>query len=141
MSSAERGFSIEQSADTLVFRTRNFEADRGSVLHSDIYSPELSSMLASFGLASAVSLLLYVTGNMSGFAYLLIGAVLICSFPLLRRFVFRDSFLETVFSKAAGTVEVFACGTRRKKKPLRGLLILKMSLSRRSAYPSTIPTR
>ncbi|GAB4483359.1 MAG: hypothetical protein OHK006_04090 [Thermodesulfovibrionales bacterium] len=119
--SGTQGYTITEEDGGLVFRTQRFAADRGSVLHSGIYSRELASMLASFGLAAGLALLLFLGGRKTMAAYALVVLALVGSFPLFLRFVFREQYLETVFSAAAGTAEIFRTGLFRKKKPASGL--------------------
>ena len=107
-------YRMDRDATRLVFRTASFVADRGSVLHSGIYNREFSSVLASFALAGLVYFLLVLNFGKEGFFYAVFMVLFIAAFPLFRKFVFREQFLEAVFDRAAAVAEIGVSGMRRK---------------------------
>ena len=107
-------YSFAKDATTLVFRTTHFVAERGSVLHSGIYNREFSSVLASFAVAGvAYSVLVMSFGK--GVVFVVLFLVLfIGTFPLFRKYIFRERFLETIFDKTAADAVISRCWFRKK---------------------------
>jgi hypothetical protein len=107
-------FTIEEKDNSLIFRTGYFHTGTGSVLHSGIYNREFSSMLGSLGMAG----LAYAVISMSGGSRLVSFAALIVlalvSFPLFRRYIFREQFLITAFDKNSGMVLIRQEGLIRR---------------------------
>ena len=97
-------------ADSLTFRTRYFDAGTGSVLHSGIYNREFSSMLASVAAAGLTYMALVNRGGSGWPAFAGLLGVALITFPLFRRYVFREQYLRTVFDKTQGRVSVFREG-------------------------------
>ena len=106
----ETRYRTLKSGDRLVFRTEHFAQTGESVLHGGIFNRELSSLLASVAVATALSLVFFLQGKRSYLYYVLILVVLFGAFPLFRTFVFRDRFLEAVFSAATGRTEILIPG-------------------------------
>jgi hypothetical protein len=112
---AESNYSIRKTDDLLVFRTAHFRAGRGSVLHSGVYSRELASILASLAVAGAVCLLLFLSFGKTGVFAILFGVLFIAGFPVFRKYVFREVYMETVFGRTTGGVEIFMSGVMRRR--------------------------
>jgi hypothetical protein len=112
-------YNIRVVKDELVFRTAHFEAERGSVLHSDIYNRELTSVLASMVAAGCAYVLLYAGLEKSVAAYIVSALTFVCAFPLFRTYVFKGRNIEVIFSRSAGSaVIVFAGLIWRKRETL-----------------------
>ncbi|MHB8882467.1 MAG: hypothetical protein ACYC69_13275 [Thermodesulfovibrionales bacterium] len=94
-------YTIDEDGDTLTFRTNSFRSDQGSVLHSGIYNREFSSMLASMALAGLAYPFLVMLLGQTLLLYACILVIAAGSFPLLRRYVFRDILLSAVFDRSA----------------------------------------
>lgn len=99
--------------------------DKGSVLHGDIYNREFASMLAAFAVAgTGYGLLVAGFGKNAWFypAALLFFAV---SFPLFRRFVFRERYMESAFDRSTGRLVISVSGIGRKIKEVIPLEAVK----------------
>ena len=107
-------FSLERDDARLVFMTARFAPDRGSVLHSGIYNREFSSVLAAFALAGLVYFLLVLNFGKQGFFYAVFMVLFVAAFPLFRRYVFRERYLEALFDRGAAVAEIRTRGIRRK---------------------------
>lgn len=103
----EKGYEIETAGDRLVLRTPTFRAERGSVLHSGIYSRELAASLAGGALLFVVFVALILSGVRITALYVVPAVGLfVASFYVLRKAVFYEESLEAVFDRAAGAVTV-----------------------------------
>ena len=107
-------YTLARGAARLVFRTTHFAADKGSVLHSGIYNREFSSVLASFALAGIAYFLLVMSFGKETVFYAVFMVLFIGTFPLFRRYVFRELYREAVFDRTAATVEIRREGMRSK---------------------------
>ncbi len=102
----DSAYLLSKSASTLVLRTTSFVADRGSLLHSGIYNREFSSILASFAFAGAAYFVLVMSFGKKAFFYAIFMVLFIVAFPLFRKFVFREPYLETVVDRQKETVVI-----------------------------------
>jgi len=122
-------YTLAQDAARLVFRTTRFAADKGSVLHSGIYNREFSSVLASFALAGIAYFLLVMSFGKETVFYAVFMVLFIGTFPLFRRFVFRERYREAVFDRTASTVEIRHAGIRSTvllNRPLESIRRLRI---------------
>jgi hypothetical protein len=108
------GFSLDKDTTRLLFRTASFAPDRGSVLHSGIYNREFSSVLASFALAGLAYFLLVLNFGREVFFYAVFMVLFIAAFPLFRRYVFRERYLEALFDRATAVAEIRLYGIRTR---------------------------
>jgi hypothetical protein len=126
-------FSLARDATRLVFRTASFVADKGSVLHSGIYNREFSSVLASFALAGLVYFLLVLNFGKEVFFYAVFMVLFIAAFPVFRKFVFRERYLEALFDRAAGSAEIRVSWIRVKvlqRMPLERIAGIRIDTTR-----------
>jgi hypothetical protein len=91
----------------LRFRTRTFRAGMESVLHSGIFTPELTSSLAS----GAVVVIIVAAALLGGlrFGALHVAGVIalfVALFLMLRKYVFYEQCLEAVIDKASGEISL-----------------------------------
>lgn len=107
-------YSLSKDETKLVFRTSSYVADKGSVLHSGIYNREFSSWLASFTLAGIAYFFLVMSLGKKVVLYAVFMALFIGTFPLFRKYVFREQFLETVIDRAESKVVIIRHGMRKK---------------------------
>lgn len=107
-------FSLSKNESRLVFRTANYSADKGSVLHSGIYNREFSSWLASFTFAGIAYFFLVMSFGKEVVFYAISLVLFIGTFPLFRTYVFREQFLETVFDREEAKAVVIRHGIRKK---------------------------
>ena len=107
-------YSLSKNESKLVFRTSSYVAGQGSVLHSGIYNREFSSWLASFTLAGIAYFFLVMSFGKKIVLYAVFMVLFIGTFPLFRKYVFREQFLETVIDSAEATIIIIRHGVRRK---------------------------
>ncbi len=98
-------YDIEVKDGVLRLRTPSFRAGDFSMLHSGIFTPELTSSLA----AAAVMVVLLMAAMIAGLrvtaAYMLLAAALFAAlFLAFRRYVFFEESLEAVIDRASGTI-------------------------------------
>jgi hypothetical protein len=112
----EQSYTLNIKRDRLMFRSTSFRAERGSVLHSGIYSRELASSLVAGGLVALLSVVLFYADVESTSLHIGGYAVLfVVLFVLLRVYVFYEEFLETVIDKGEKTLTVFRKGLPSEK--------------------------
>jgi hypothetical protein len=107
-------YSLSKDESRLVFRTANYTAGKGSVLHSDIYNREFSSWLASFTCAGIIYFFLVMSFGKEVVFYAISLVLFIGTFPLFRKYIFREQFLETVIDRAEAKVIIIRHGIRKK---------------------------
>ncbi len=111
-----RNYEVRTEGDRLVFRTSSFKAEKRSVLPANVYSREFSSML----FASATATLAYMFGNIietniAVVRYLNTLLVFIAAFLGSHKYIFRESYLEAEFNRAAETLNIVRSGIIMKK--------------------------
>jgi len=107
-------YSLSKDNARLVFRTANFTAGQGSVLHSGVYNREFSSWLAAFTLAGIAYFFLVMSFGKRTVMYAVFMVLFIGTFPLFRKYVFREQFLETVIDRASAKIVITRQGIRKK---------------------------
>jgi hypothetical protein len=107
-------YSLSRDDARLVFRTTNFAAGQGSVLHSGVYNREFSSWLAAFTFAGIAYFFLVMSFGKGIALYAVFMVMFIGTFPLFRKYVFREQFLETVLDRAEASTTVIRYGIRKK---------------------------
>ena len=108
-------YRIEKKDGTLIFRTAHFTAERGSVLHRGIYSQEFASALSSLAIAGLAYMVVALNVKKGILANLVFLVVFVSGFLLLKRFVFRERFMEAVFDRTAGKTEISMVGITKKR--------------------------
>lgn len=108
-------YKIDIKNNVLIFKTSFFSAEKGSVLHSGIYNKEFTSALASMSIAVIVSAILIMHFGKTIFFYIISIIILIVSFPLFRKFVFKEKYLEAIFNSSTKKAEIYMTGIARKK--------------------------
>jgi hypothetical protein len=122
-------YTIQAEAERIILRTSSFRADRGSVLHSGIYSRELSSSFLAAAVALVVLMVLSFYNGLSILDSVIAIAVFALVFPLARIYIFREPYLESVFDKKGGTVTISLKRpffSKRVKKSLNRLKDIKI---------------
>ncbi len=94
--------SIEEGRVVLVART--FRAEKGSVLHSGIFSRELASSFVGAGLTLVFLVVVYFTAGVSLLSYALAAVLFALTTLLSRIFLFKEPFLETLIDKRGFTI-------------------------------------
>jgi hypothetical protein len=109
-------YRIEKTDGSLIFRTANFAAERGSVLHRGIYSQEFAAALSSLAVAGLAYMVVVMDVKKGILAHIVFLVVFVSGFLLLKRFVFRKKFLEAVFDRTAGKTDIYMIGITKKKR-------------------------
>ncbi|MBC8412851.1 hypothetical protein H8E50_04165 [bacterium] len=105
--SKEEAYTIERESEKLTFTTTSFRAEKSSVLHEGVYSPEFSSIM----LASAAAAGIYAAGeyfNISSIIFRLLLALIIfiLAFWISVQYVFRKRHLKAVFDKSCNELSL-----------------------------------
>lgn len=100
-------YELKVEDSRLRFRTRSFRAGMESVLHSGIFTPELTSSLAS----GAVVVIIVGAALLAGVKFAAAHVVGVISlfvvlFLVLRKFVFYEQYLEAVIDKESDEVSL-----------------------------------
>ncbi len=103
-------FDIKKFDNELILRTSSFRAEKGSMLNSGIFSRELSAMFLSAGLSVLYLILIYLLSAVTLLHYIIAAAICLISFPLLRTYVFRESFLETKIDREKERISITSTG-------------------------------
>lgn len=100
-------YEIEMEEGALTLRTRFFRAGVGSLLHTSVFTPELTSSLAA-GAVIVVLVAAALLGGLKFTAAYVLGVVIlfVILFLFLRKFVFYEELLEVKIDKAADEVSV-----------------------------------
>ena len=109
-------YRTEKTGDILIFRTSNFTPERGSVLHSGIYSREFASALSSLCVAGLVYLVVVMNFKKGILSHVVFLVIFVAGFLFLRGFVFKERYIETVLDLAAGKAEIYMVGITKKRK-------------------------
>lgn len=124
-SEADINYTIKKEEDRLIFSTQAYTDSPDSVLHSGIYNREFTSVLASAALAGIVYLLVAMNVNnalVRSLAFLLVFAG---GFPLFRKFIFRESLMEVVFSNVTGKAVIFITWITKRQKEIISISSIK----------------
>jgi hypothetical protein len=111
----EREYTLETEDGRFLLRTTSFKAEKGSVLHSGIFSRELSSSFVAFVIAVAVLFLMGANYGLSLAHYILASVVFVILFPVLRIYVFRRPLLETLYDGDSGILTITLITPFRRK--------------------------
>ena len=111
-----KNYQREKTGDILIFRTPNFSAERGSVLHSGIFNREFSSALSSLAVAGLAYMAAVINLRRGLLPHVIFLLVFVPGFLFLRRFVFKEKLLEVHFDRHTGKTELFIAGITRRKK-------------------------
>jgi hypothetical protein len=109
-------YQIKKEKDRLIFRTAFFKAEKTSVLHTGVYTKEFASIL----FASAICITAYMFIEFSGVAlrairYVVLVLILMISFLIARKYIFKEKYLEVIFDKSNKTVNIIRRGIITKK--------------------------
>lgn len=103
----KKGYSLEETANVLIFTTASFRAEKSSVLHSGIYNYEFSSILSASVVCGIVYVMAAVRFRVSSVLLLGIVVLFITVFILFRRFIFKDKSLRVVFDRFDRTIMIY----------------------------------
>ncbi|GBE35689.1 hypothetical protein BMS3Bbin06_02232 [bacterium BMS3Bbin06] len=110
-------YKITLEDGRVILETRSFRSDRGSVLHSGIFSRELSaSFIAAAAMGAVLGFFALITDL--GLVHYVIGILVFAVvFPLSRLYILKEPYLETVFDGEWMTISLKRpiFGTRVKR--------------------------
>ncbi len=109
-------YHTEKTDDTLIFRTSHFTAGRGSVLHRGIYSKEFASALSSLAVAGLTYAVFAANFGKGIIAQVVFLTAFVAGFLALRKFVFEERYMETVFDRSSGKAEIYLVGMTRRRQ-------------------------
>ncbi len=128
----KKEYNISIKKGTLIFTTTSFRVEEGSVLHSGIYSKELTSSLASGAVLVAISVTLVYMGVKVSIPLIAIGVVLFFSLMVLfRMYVFFEEVFRVEIDKSSGVVNFFKKGfsSERESVPLEKLRSIRWGVT------------
>ncbi len=126
-------YTLQVEADRLILRTTSYRAEKGSVLHSGIYSRELASSFVGAGITIVFILFWYMLSTITLTVIILAVLLFTVVFILSRLYIFKEPYLECVIDKRNGTVKVTLVRgifKRSVKKDLKDLRDLKTTHKR-----------
>lgn len=96
---SNRNYKIEIMDNILIFRTSSFKAEKGSILHSGIYSRELASFLAAGAFLTFAGFFLAKSIKIT-VPYFFAGIILFALLSIFfRAYLFYEASLEVVIDK------------------------------------------
>lgn len=120
-------YSVTYEENRITLRAFSYKAEKGSMLHSGIFSRELASSFVAAVITGAILILFALTTNVRLFHYIIAIVVFIIIFPLSRIFIFKETYLETVIDGDYITITLkrplLGKSIRRKKQELKDLRI------------------
>lgn len=109
----KKEYSINIKKGALIFTTTSFRAEEGSVLHSGIYSRELTSSLVAGAVLVAISMLMVYLGIKLSILITVAGVVMFFVLMVLfRKYVFFEEHLRVTLDKDKKKVSFFKKGLR-----------------------------
>ena len=118
-------YELETAEGRIVLRAFSFKADRGSVLHSGIFSKELASSFLAAIAAVIVLFLIALKTELKLIHFVLVAVIFMIVFPLARMFVFKEPYLETLIDRYKGTILMKLVKPLGEKKVHKDLSLLK----------------
>ncbi|MBF0344734.1 MAG: hypothetical protein HQL06_10945 [Nitrospirae bacterium] len=95
----ETGYRLSIQDNALRIETSSFKISKGSVLHSEVFNRELSSVFFAGGLSMAYLTVMALL-HWAGYVHYGISAIVfVLSYPLFRTYIFKEPVLETVIDK------------------------------------------
>ena len=128
----KKEYNISINKGALIFTTTSFSAEEGSVLHSGIYSRELTSSLTSGAVLVAIAVSLAYMGVKVSIPLIAIGVVLFFGMMVLfRMYVFFEEVFRVEIDKSSGVVNFFKKGFRseRESVPLEKLRSIRWGVT------------
>lgn len=115
-------YKAEQSSERLVLSIEGAIHElplQRSVLHSGIYTQELSSMFAAFMVSFIYIIYISFTGQIHWLNYIIAGVAFIILFPCIRIFIFKKHMITVIFDKADDLVTIIHNGIIKRKKTIK----------------------
>jgi hypothetical protein len=92
--------------DILCLQTAYFKAERNSVLHSGIYTKEMSSMFFAFIISTVYIIYQAFYGHLYWMHYIIAVVAFIILFPIIRIFIFKKNILTVVFDRQKDLITI-----------------------------------
>ncbi len=109
-------YVLERDGAVLLFKTRSYKAEQGSVLHSGIFNREMVSTLAAGAVLVAAVMAALSMGMRPGMAYAAPAVALFATvFFVFRFFVLSEQELELKMDKDAGIITISTGPMLRKR--------------------------
>lgn len=99
-------YRLEMKDNTLSFRTVCFKAEKGSVLHTDIFNRELAAMLSAGAIVTIAGIFFVLNFKITFIYYVMALALFGVSFFILRSYVFHEPVLCAVFDRGRGVIDI-----------------------------------
>ncbi len=128
----KKEYNISINKGSLIFTTTSFNAEEGSVLHTGIYSRELTSSLASGALLVGIAVMLVLMGIKVSIPLMAAGAVLFFVLMVLfRMYVFFEAVFRVEIDKSMGVINFFKKGfkSQRETVPLEKLRSIRWGVT------------
>jgi hypothetical protein len=112
----EKPYSLIIEGDRLIFTTSFYRADKGSVLHKEIYNYELASMMTGIIICGALYVIIAFNFEVMIIHYIALVLLFMLLFILLRRSVFREKYLTLIVDRGSDTASLSTPGFFGEKK-------------------------
>jgi len=112
-------YSLQVSDNKVILRTTSYQAERGSVLHSGIYSRELAASLFSGAIVVVFLFLVAIWHKPTWIHFVVAAGMFALMVPVSRYFIFREPELITVFDLQSKQITI------NLKAPLKSRSIIK----------------
>lgn len=99
-------YKIETEDERLIFLTSSYRADKGSVLHKEIYNYEFASMMAGVIICSTIYVIIAFNFEVMIVHYIALVLLFILLFILFRKTVFREKYLKLILDKNSDTASI-----------------------------------
>ncbi|MBF0472946.1 MAG: hypothetical protein HQK91_00435 [Nitrospirae bacterium] len=99
-------YKIAVSGETLSLLTTSFRAERKSVLHSGIYTKELSSMFAAFIVSFIYIIYVSFISQLHWLNFIIASVGFIVLFPICRIFIFKEHLMSVIFDKSNNLITI-----------------------------------
>ncbi len=127
---ADKKYSLQRDSKKIILKTASFKAEKGSVLHSGIYSRELSSTFVAAGVSLAYIFIIAISSHLDWIHYILSSLFFVIIFPLSRTYIFKETYFETIMDKDSERITIThkkLLGSETIQKPISALKDIKTS--------------
>jgi hypothetical protein len=108
-------YKIETEDGKLTFITSSYRADKGSVLHKDIYNHEMASMMTGVIICGVLYVVIAFNSEVMIVHYIALVVLFMLLFVLLRKAVFKERHLILILDKKSDTASISTPGFISKK--------------------------
>ncbi len=109
-------YQLQRVNNTLIFRTSSFKAEKTSVLHSGVYTREFASMMLASGLCITTYMVFDFLSTVTAIVrYMTLILIFVAVFLGANKFIFKEHYLEAVFSRPDKMITIIRSGLLFKK--------------------------